>query len=106
MTRRLEPGNPWCRYCKRPLLLARLNASNSMTFDHVIPQARGGWKRVPCCRKCNMLKSDLDHDDWFWFIQTFPRWWKTFDTPEQVLAMVRQGRRMEAYARAGRELPK
>lgn len=41
-------------------------------------------------------------EDWFWFIGAFARWWKTFDTPGQVLDQVRAEYSRRAYARAGR----
>ena len=45
-----------CQYCEQPLTI------NQVTFDHVIPQRRGGkfeWENlVAACAKCNMAKSD------------------------------------------------
>lgn len=105
MSRRPVPGRPYCKYCNRQLIAAELQRSDSFTFDHVRAQEVGGWRRVPCCRKCNMLKDNLPVDDWFWFIGAFSRWWKTFDTPAQVLDQVRAEHRRRAYANAGRELP-
>ena len=72
----------------------------SFTLDHVKAESQGGWKRVPCCRKCNLLKGDLEPSDWFWFIGAWPRWWKQFDTPAQVMVAIRDGYRQRAEARA------
>lgn len=105
MSRRPLPGAPYCKYCKRQLTPAEPATGTSFTLDHVRARSAGGWRRVPCCRKCNMLKDDLPMEDWFWFISKFQRWWKTFDSPQQVLDQVRAEYRRRAYARAGRELP-
>lgn len=93
-------GRPICKYCTRELTPTTSPADTAFTFDHVKSQAEGGWKRVPCCRKCNMLKADLPMDSWFWFIGTFKRWWKTFDTPQQVRERVREEHTRRAYANA------
>lgn len=98
-------GNPYCCYCKRQLTPPEPPNGTSFTLDHVKAQSSGGWKRVPCCRKCNMLKDDLPMVDWFWFIANFPRWWKLFDSPVQVLNQVRQEYSRRAYTNAGRALP-
>lgn len=92
------PTKTWCCYCKRPLTPAEPVCSTSFTLDHVRAESHGGWKRVPCCSKCNLLKADLPPADWFWFIGAFKRWWKTFDTPAQVLDQVRAEYRRRAYA--------
>jgi len=45
-----------CQYCGSDLKL------NEMTFDHVVPRAKGGLTNytniVSCCSKCNALKAD------------------------------------------------
>lgn len=96
MTRPLRSA--FCMYCKRSLTPARAEMGTSFTFDHVRAQSDGGWKRVPCCRKCNHLKSNLPADDWFAFIRAHPRWWKLFDTPAQVARAAMQMRTLAATA--------
>jgi hypothetical protein len=88
-----------CFYCKRELTPPLPERGTSFTLDHVRAQADGGWRRVPCCRKCNGLKGDLLVDEWFWFIGAFPRWWKLFDTPGQVVRSVIDERVRRAHAR-------
>lgn len=95
-------GSPTCKYCGRRLTPATPHCDTSFTLDHVKAASTGGWKRVPCCRKCNMLKADLHMEDWFWFIGAFQRWWKTFDTPAQVAIRVREERVRRAKANAAR----
>lgn len=67
---------PYCYYCKRHLIDARKLQATSYTRDHVIPQAMGGRKTVPCCRSCNTLKDDIMPSGWFWFIRTYPDYWR------------------------------
>lgn len=88
-----------CCYCKRPLQDRDKNATDGLTFDHVKAESAGGWKKVPCCRKCNFLRDDIEPDDWFWFIATHPRWWKEFALPSQVKRVVREFRFAQAQAR-------
>jgi hypothetical protein len=59
----------------------------------VVPASRGGWKKVPCCRKCNGLKADLDPTLWRWFTEMYPGWWKTFNTHKEVRAAIWYRRR-------------
>lgn len=99
MAKRRAYGSPHCCYCKRQLTPAQPERGTSFTFDHVKAVARGGWKRVPCCRACNALKGDLSVEDWFLFIGAWKRWWKQFQTPAQVLSAVLDLRRAEAYAK-------
>lgn len=87
-----------CCYCKRDLAPAQPERSTSMTFDHVRAESAGGWKKVPCCRKCNNLKDDLSPEDWFWFIATHPRWRKEFTLCSQVKRIVREFRWAQAQA--------
>ena len=101
MSRRPAPGQPFCCYCKRPLTPAEPFTGTSFTLDHVVAESHGGWRRVPCCRACNLLKGDLARDDWFWFIGVFKRWWKEFDTPAQVREIVREERVRRAWAKTG-----
>lgn len=105
MPKRPNPSGAYCMYCKRPLTPPGERTGTSFTFDHVKAQSLGGWKRVPCCQKCNNLKDNLPMEDWFWFIRSFPRWWKLFDAPQQVVERVRQEYRRRAYAKAGLALP-
>lgn len=100
MAKKLAYGSPTCCYCKRQLTPAQPERGTSFTFDHVRALSGGGWRRVPCCRACNQLKGDLDPADWFWFIRTFKRWWKTFQTAQQVGQAVLDEHRRRAYARA------
>lgn len=93
-------GNAFCCYCKRGLTPAIKELETSFTFDHVKCQSTGGVKRVPCCRKCNLLKDCLSVPDWFWFIRNHPRWWKEFKVPSQVARVIREHRLAEAKARA------
>lgn len=97
MTRPLR--NAYCCYCRRTLTPAAENKETSFSMDHVIAQSEGGWKRVPCCRKCNLLKDNLPTNDWFWFIGAHPRWWKEFKLPSQVARVVREYRFMVAAER-------
>ena len=99
MSKRPAAGNPYCCYCKRPLAPADDGGGQSFTLDHVHAKSQGGWRRVPCCKKCNLLKDDLPANDWFWFIGAFPRWWKLFDAPQQVVSAVREEYSRRAYAR-------
>lgn len=50
-----------CAYCERPLSIKR-HREDSLTYDHVIPTAKGGWHGwdniVASCGKCNHAKSD------------------------------------------------
>lgn len=100
MRRRRGSSGAWCYYCERELTPAGTEKGNSFTLDHVRPESQGGWRRVPCCRKCNLLKGDLDPSEWFWFIRAWPRWWKLFDTPAQVVVAVRDEYRRRSMARA------
>lgn len=100
MTRPLI-GRPTCKYCSRELSATTSTSGTAFTLDHVKAKSDGGWKRVPCCRACNNLKADLPMADWFWFIGAFKRWWKTFDTPAQVLDQVRAEHSRRAYANVG-----
>lgn len=81
---------PYCCYCRRELTAPEPERSTSLTRDHVHSQASGGMIWVPCCRKCNQLKGDLPIEQWRWFIGHHPRWWKTFDTNEQVRRVIRE----------------
>lgn len=89
-----------CCYCERQLQTRNRDATDGLTFDHVRAESDGGWKKVPCCRKCNFLKDNLPPDDWFWFIATHPRWWKEFANPSQVKRVVREFRFGQAQAGA------
>lgn len=100
MTRPLI-GRPTCKYCSRELSATHSTSGTAFTLDHVKAKADGGFGGIRCCRACNMLKADLAMADWFWFIGAFQRWWKTFDTPAQVLSQVRAEHRRRAYANAG-----
>lgn len=100
MSRRPAPGQPYCCYCKRDLTPAHPIRSMSFTLDHVKAQSEGGRRRVPCCHKCNLLKDNLPMVDWFWFISKHSRWWKLFDSPAQVLDVVRREYSRRAYANA------
>ena len=48
-----------CRYCK-----IRLEEGVNLSWDHAIPQSRGGTdilcNLLPCCRSCNSSKNDLN----------------------------------------------
>lgn len=96
---RPQPGSTCC-YCKRVLLPTQPERDLSFTFDHVKCQASGGFRKVPCCRKCNSLKDDIAVGDWFWFIDAHPRWWKEFRFTSQVKRVVMEYKRMLATARA------
>lgn len=52
-----------CRYCHAEL------AIETITFDHVIPIAKGGRESVQnmviCCEECNHSKRDSDLNEWF-----------------------------------------
>jgi len=88
-TRMAGSGGGYCCYCKRGPLEPSTSRSNlAFTRDHVNPKANGGGKTVPCCRKCNNLKSDLHPREWFWFIDHHPRWWKEFRNHAEVARVV------------------
>lgn len=88
-----------CCYCKRQLDPSEPERPTSLTWDHVRAESDGGWKKVPCCRKCNFLKDNLTPEDWFWFIGVHPRWWKEFHHPAQVARIVREFRFSQAKRR-------
>jgi hypothetical protein len=88
-----------CCYCKRQLQDRDPDATDGMTWDHVKPESQGGFKKVPCCRKCNQLKDDIPTEDWFWFIGTHQRWWKEFTNSSQVKRVIREFRFAQAQAR-------
>lgn len=85
----LRRGKATCCYCKRELTPALPEKSTSFTLDHVKAESWGGFRKVPCCRKCNQLKSDIDMSQWWWFVKNTPRYWKLYDTTEQVMARIR-----------------
>lgn len=87
-----------CCYCKRHLDLPTPERSTSLTWDHVRAESDGGVKKVPCCRQCNHLKDNLPTEDWFWFINSHPRWWKEFTNPSQVRRVIREFRFAQAKA--------
>jgi 5-methylcytosine-specific restriction endonuclease McrA len=89
--KRPRPGG-WCCYCKRLLTPAMPECSTSMTFDHVVARSLGGKGTVPCCRKCNNLKGSIEMNDWWWFVRNTPRYWKLYDTTQQVDRAIRQFR--------------
>jgi hypothetical protein len=89
--KRPRPGG-FCCYCKRILTPALPERSNSLTFDHIVARVHGGKAKVPCCRKCNNLKGAIDMGGWWWFVRNTPRYWKTFDTTEQVASVIREHR--------------
>ncbi|PZO89082.1 MAG: hypothetical protein DI623_11425, partial [Sphingomonas sanxanigenens] len=70
----------------------------AFTYDHVVPESRGGQRFLPCCRKCNELKADLPIGCWLWFIDHYARWWRTFTSPSQVrnVIVAEQSRRVRA----------
>lgn len=79
----------FCCYCKRgPLLSTTAKGHMAFTFDHIVPKAANGYRRVPCCRQCNTLKADLQPAEWFWFIDNHPLYWKEYTSPAQVAAAV------------------
>ena len=45
----------------------------------------------------NALKGDIGVDEWFWFIGKFNRWWKQFQTNEQVKRVVHEERMHRAF---------
>lgn len=51
-----------CRYCAKDLTIAQI------TFDHVVPEAKGGKETfdnlVICCNACNVSKKDQDLAEW------------------------------------------
>lgn len=53
-----------CVYCG-----TKLNKSNPVTLDHVVPLARGGIdgisNMVPCCGSCNSSKGASDVSSWY-----------------------------------------
>jgi 5-methylcytosine-specific restriction endonuclease McrA len=74
----------FCCYCKRQLTKPGDRANTAFTRDHVIPASRGGVRKVPCCRKCNNLKADLDPSLWRIVTENYPRWWKVFASNKEV----------------------
>ena len=79
----------WCYYCERVLNDHRAtrrgdrNKGLDHTTDHKIPLSRGGSNekenKVPCCFRCNNLKSDMTEKEFFAYILIYgyekqPRW--------------------------------
>lgn len=70
-----------CFYCRRTLndrRTARRNDRNTgldFTKDHKIPLCRGGENNrtniVPCCFRCNNLKSNMNAEEFFNHIARF-----------------------------------
>jgi len=60
-----------CQYCdsKYPV--------NNLTFDHVIPQSKGGstsWENiVTCCKQCNTRKGDMSVKEFGQELKNYPR---------------------------------
>ena len=75
---------PFCCYCKRTLEAPSARSNLAFTRDHIMPVARGGTRKVPCCRQCNQLKGSLHPASWRVFTDNFPRWWKNFSTNQEV----------------------
>lgn len=54
--------NYTCQYCGHKF------AAKDLTYDHVVPRARGGrteWSNiVTCCRDCNTKKGNKTCDEW------------------------------------------
>ncbi len=50
-----------CQYCGSKL------PSNQLTWDHIVPESRGGKKEwtnlVACCRQCNRTKDDMTPEE-------------------------------------------
>lgn len=78
-----------CTYCRRELAGPRSRSRVAATSDHVMPKCVGGRRRVRCCRQCNGLKGDIHPSVWRWFTETFPAWWRTFETNREVIAACR-----------------
>lgn len=78
-----------CTYCKRQLAKPTSPSRTAMTRDHVMPKCVGGTRRVRCCRQCNGLKGDIHPSVWRWFTETFPGWWKSFETNGEVVTACR-----------------
>ena len=59
---RYEPNwkTPPCFYCGKKLRRTKHGdwSDDKYTLDHVIPRAKGGDKKVPCCLACNRRKGD------------------------------------------------
>lgn len=98
--RRVHRTGSFCCYCKRELLPSGTGKGLSMTWDHVQPRSRGGWKQVPCCLTCNRLKGDIDMEDWWWFVKRHPRYWKGFDHTDEVRLVLRNEWLRRGRARA------
>lgn len=72
---------PFCFYCQRILNDTRTmrrgdrNKGLDMTTDHKTPLARGGSdlpaNRVPCCFRCNNLKSDMTAPEFYVYVRRF-----------------------------------
>ncbi len=56
-----------CTYCGEPIDKA------SATADHLIPESRGGIRsndnKVPACRRCNMMKGDMNVEEFKKFME-------------------------------------
>jgi hypothetical protein len=97
--------NAYCCYCRRPLDRADSGTRLAATVDHVVATARreakgydgkGMW--VPCCFICNHLKGSLHVNEWWWFINHHPRYWRDFDSEYQVRLILVEERTRRAYA--------
>lgn len=69
-------SRPHCLYCRRCLTAAGGGISTSATLDHVVPQAMGGRRVVPCCLACNNLKGMMTPREWSAWRAQNPKWWK------------------------------
>lgn len=65
----LEYFNNECAYCG-----VSLKGDYASVFiktkDHVVPRSRNGNITVPCCLRCNSLKSDKSLENWY-YLQDF-----------------------------------
>lgn len=92
-----------CLYCRREMVAPTKDCDRAFTLDHVKAKSLGGWKRAPCCRKCNELKGDCSFDEWLWITANIQRWWKLFATNKDVRLALSNARQM--LASTGRRPP-
>ena len=68
---------PPCHYCHRDTVKSRpgkQRPQNEYTRDHVVPRVLGGrHDTVPCCLRCNSVKSDGSYDEFVTFAATLLR---------------------------------
>lgn len=84
------PPPPLCTYCQRILRPRGTRELLAETDDHVEPRRNGGKQTVKACLHCNGIKGNMTLEEWRWFMNRFPRWWRRFPTPKPMHDWVRR----------------